>query len=326
MTITVYEKLTFTKRFHYVIYWLLIGLLLFFFQEFFTRISGDTELLPMRALFSFYISLIAIIIINLKMFFPTVIHECQEIISFPSENITDWVDNKILEMGTFSTPALRLFALLIIALLFATVFLLGLPYKTTLSNIIFFLILILFSAVSAHAVYGVGKLLGLLPHLVNYPISPPFYLSKHSSISLLASFYSRTTFGALGVVISLFLIVWQTPYGFAPLLIGWLIFVSFLPLALFLWTFLQVHILMKRIKQTSIRTISERIQSQLNLNLENPDKHLADELEKLMKIQDMVEKMSEWPIAFDGIAALVASIVFPTANIALSMLGLFNGS
>ena len=98
---TIYEKLIFIKRIHYVIYWILVGILLFFLQEIFTRISGDTSFLIMRALFSFYISLIAIIIINLKLFFPTVIQGCEEIISFPSESTADWINNKIIEMGTF---------------------------------------------------------------------------------------------------------------------------------------------------------------------------------------------------------------------------------
>lgn len=322
---TIYEKLIFIKRIHYVVYWVLVGLLFFILQEIFTRISGDTNFLIMRALFGFYLSLIAIIIINLKLFFPTVIQGCDEIINFPSENTSDWVNDKIIEMGTFSTVAVRFFAILLVSLIITTVLLLGLPYKSTLSNIVFLLTLVPFSIVSAHAVFGVAKLLGLLPGLVRYPITPPFYLSKHPAIGLLSSFYSRTTISAIGVVLALFLIVWQTPYGFDPLLIGWLIFVSFLPLALFLWTFYQIHILMRRIKHVSIKLINNRVQEQLNLVLENSDKNSADELEKLMKIQDMVEKMREWPFALDGTIALMASIIFPAANIALGVFGIFNG-
>jgi len=316
---TIYEKLMFTKRLHYIPFWFMIGAILFLQQEIIARVFGETQLFILRILISFYVSVAAIFIISLKNLFTRVAVELKTVIKFPLPHEI-WRQQKVDKLGTFSTLTVRWFLLIIILSFTATVLWLGVPYHSTIPNVVFILSLQPFLITGAHKVYGVWELLKTLKEIVNCPLKTPFYLSRHPAVMLLANFYSRASVYALIIVFLLALCVWFNPYGLTPALIGWWLFTSTLPVMLFIWSFIQLHTLMQRIKQENVKIINNQIQDSLQALQDKPTKDGAERLAIFMSIQNMAEKMSEWPFSYQGITTFLATFLFPIINFGLTFL------
>ena len=319
---TIYEKLIFPKRLHYVPFWFMAGGILFVQQEIIARAFGETELLIVRLLISFYVSVVAIFVISLKNLFIKVGKKLENIIELPLP-AEIWVQQRVTKLGTFGTLTVRVYILVLMLSFTATILWLGVPYNTIIPNLDFILSLQLFIITSAHMIYGEVELLKALKEIVRSPLKAPFYLSKHPAIMLLAKFYSQASFYALIIVCILALCVWYNPYSLTPMLVFWWLFTSTLPVMLFMWTFIQLHALMVRIKRESLKIINKQIQDSLQEIQDKSTPEEADKLAKFMSMQDMVEKMPEWPFSFQGIATFLVTFLFPMINIGLTVLGVF---
>ncbi len=321
---TIYERTMVTKKFHYIPYWLTVGVLLFAQQELIAKIFKETELLPIRILVSFYVSVSAIFMINLKNIFVHVIEQIGELFEFPGSQ-DSWLENKINEFGSpekFSI-ATRVYFVVFHLGFTITVLSLGIPYKSWVSDIDFLITLQFFLFTSAHMVYGVAILLKILAEIVNFPLKRmPFYFSRHPGILVLARFYSRASLYSLAIVIILALCVWFNPYGLFSALIFWWLFTSVIPIILFIWTFIQSHTLMLRIRDKSLSLISQQIQECLDLVQKGASKDDVERLAKLMGIQDMASEMSIYPVGIEGATTFIVTFFYPVVNIAFTIYGM----
>ncbi len=313
----VYEDLVFFHQKHFIPFWIAVGILLFLQQEIITRVFGETQLLSLRILISFFVSIAAIIFVDLGNRFRSMMESVNAIVKFPNNDVDGWIDQKIDDFGTLNNMIVRIVILFIVVGFEITVLSLGLPYNSTIANIDFLLSLLPPLIIGGHLIYSGIGLLFILDQIVLFPLKNLFFINKHPSVINLSRFYYRSAIYALFVVFWLSLCVWQNPYGFTFALLIWIVSISFIPLFLFIWMASRIHQFMHRIKQNNILIINNQVQNSLNTFVNKTSKDSASKLETLMKIQKMVESMHEWPFSFQGISTLIATIIFPMVNIVI---------
>jgi len=107
-------------------------------------------------------------------------------------------------------------------------------------------------------------------------------------------------------------------------MIAWMIVTAFFPLAMFLFSLLQIHKLLSQIRQYNLELINQQIQTAYNCLATTLSKDTAEQLSQLMDVQNKVGKMPEWPLALEGITTLAVTIVIPIVQIAISVFGVFS--
>ena len=316
---SIYRRLTLTNRIHYTLYWLLVGLLIFIQQELIVRLTGETDLAALRFLISIYISLAAIFTINMEDIFSRVIRNLVEIIDFPIE-YDRWTNDRVIVATTLKSKSAKASVLALMIGFTATVIWLGLPYESTVANINFIITLQPFLIASALMIFSVLSLLYYLRELVGYPLKAPFFWSKHPAVMLLANCYSRASAYALVIVLWLALSVTQNPYGFHAALLFWWLFTAIIPLFTFLWSSAKIHEIMRNIKQESVRTINQQLQDSFEASRRGPSLEQIEKQTGLMTMQNLAEKMPEWPISTQGIATFLATLFYAVLSFGATIL------
>ncbi len=138
----VYEDLVFFHQKHFIPFWIAVGIILFLQQEIIARISGETQLLTLRILISLFVSIAAIIFIDLGNRFRSMMESVNTIVKLPNNDVDGWINQKIYAFGTLNNMSVRIFILFIVVGFVITVLFLGLPYNSTIANIDFLLSLL----------------------------------------------------------------------------------------------------------------------------------------------------------------------------------------
>jgi hypothetical protein len=225
----VYEDLVFLHQKYFIPFWIAVGIVLFLQQEIIVRISGETQLLSLRILISLFVSIAAIIFVDLGNSFRSKMESVNVIVKFPNNNVDCWIDQKIDCFGTFNNMSVRIFILFIVIVLLILVLSLGLPYNSTFANIDFLLSLLPPIIIGSHLIYGGIGLLFILSQIVYFPLKNLFFITKHPSVINLSRFYYRSTIYGLFMVLLVSLCIWQSPYGFTFALLALLVIISFIP-------------------------------------------------------------------------------------------------
>lgn len=180
---------------------------------------------------------------------------------------------------------------------------LGLPFKSTLLNVlamIGFEVIVFFGGQS---VYTTLADLNLLREFAS--ISPrtgflttfPLRLQEFSTI-----YYLNSSFHILLIYVTLLLMVFRGPYPVSFILMALLVTVALLPTTYILYFVYQIHMIMISIKQKNLETLDRKIGDYWKTHFEKAD--LSNEetecLGKLLELRMKIQHMSEWPWDIPG--------------------------
>ncbi len=150
-------------------------------------------------------------------------------------------------------------------------------------------------------------------------MSLPFFMLPHTSILRLQSLFSSAALMVSAFYAALVIAEWQGPYGLVPLTLIWLVGLAFYPVTLFLWSFFELHYLLREIKLRQIKAINAEVVAALNKVLREHKNEDADYLDKAMGIQGRIRDMHEWPIEGEVIAAFLLTLVPAVTQIIISV-------
>lgn len=148
----------------------------------------------------------------------------------------------------------------------------------------------------------------------------PFCFIPHPAILDLQRYYNFVGMMlSIGYALLIFGI-WQGPYGVVRLLQGWLAVLAFLPLSLFIWSFIQVHVLLRKIKYAHLASANvevERAWQQVQTTRRLEDTEL---LLKNLDVQSRVQAAHEWPINFSGGVTLLIALLTAATQLIISLI------
>ena len=317
----IYERIILFKRVHYFVYYHLVGIIIFLLEELSLRALGETSLLPIRLIViygGFTVFPIAAIYLSRRLRF--ILNKIRSSIVPPSINNYElWVSKKIDDFFSFKYWPIRISVLLIGTAVLVTILSMQKPFPTILPNIIVYISILPIVYVGSHGYYFVIAILHFLSRLVRYPINVPFFRIQSVEIKYIQNFYFRTSLLILLIYFYIVFTAWQSPFGFSEPVLFWLSILGFCPLAMFLWSFFQIHVLMSRIKQIYLDVCTEKIQ----IAIKELDKKMTtsgvDKLLKLMEVQGKVEKLPEWPVNINSTVTFIITLTLPALNLVLDV-------
>jgi hypothetical protein len=242
---SIYEKWILFKRPHYIVYYVLIGTLAFFVQELLLRVLGDSSWLLFRILLVYWsFTFIPIILVYFSHRFQFTLGKTRSFLIPPNTNdYGSWVLQKNDDFFSFKSWPIRISVLILGTLIMATVLSFPKLYPDVISNVIIYLTVLLGIFLGSHGVYFTFAILSFLSQFVKYPMNVPFYTTHNEELKLIQGFYFKAALVVLFCYSYVILMAWSTPFKFSEPVMFWLLFLSFCPLGLFLWSYFQIHIL-----------------------------------------------------------------------------------
>jgi len=320
--LSTYERIIPFKSIPYWLFWMLVGVLAFVSSEIIIRAYNEKRLLP----FLLLRSIISVAWAGFPITLTWLSHRFYDTIRFASDvfwsdaaEFEEWLERRHRRIFTFQSGASKLIALLIGISVTVTYSIGGLPLENPLPKFFFVITGTLLSIMGGHTAYIIIDLLATLVELVRRDVQIPFFRLPHPAITGLQNYYSVAALIMTAGYSSLVIAGWQSPYGLSnPAVITWLSILAFFPLALFILSSFQIHLLMSKVKESQLEMVNEQVQSLFRKVSSKTGAKTYDQLEKAMAIQTKIQNLPEWPLSFASIfgflitaATAIIQVVIP---------------
>jgi len=319
--LTIFEKLIVPRRLPYWCFWPLVGLTVYAFGEFLFWITSEpTSYLWVRVhigIFSFTTSAIPMTHISIADNFYNITQRTLMPLAENREKMKCLINTAYRITFTTLTRGSVLVVLLITISASITIINQGIPFASTVLNNLALLAFIIIASFCGKALYVTIAMLYWLRRLVRQPMASTFFLINSEGISDLQWLYFRLGFLITLLYTLLGVAVWAGPYGFNPLLLGWLTALALYPISLFIVSVILIHRMIKVLKAKQIIAVSrlvDDISKRILCNDSLNNISLSDTLLTLMDIQARLQGMKEWPI---GIPGFLPFLVPPLVQIIL---------
>lgn len=320
-----YEKINPFKIIPYWMFWIFIGVLAFSSSEAIIRAFDEKRFLPfiaLRIIMSIVWAGFPIILTWMSHNFFNAMHYASDVFWKNTVEFTEWLEERQIRIFTFRSGYSKLIAVFIGISVTLTYSLNGMPLQNTLPIIYFLTTGTILAIMGGQTAYVVIDLLVTLAELIKKDAQIPFFRLPHPAITRVQNYYATAALFSTAGYISLVVAGMQSPYGlFHPGVITWLSVLAFFPLALFVLSSYQIHVLMVRIKQSQLEMVNDQIQKLFLLNSRKSGIKTYDQLEKAMNIQTKIQSMPEWPLSLTSIfsflvtaATAIIQIVIPLIN------------
>jgi hypothetical protein len=310
-----YERLT-LKKLNYWLFWPLLGVIGFLLGELLINIFADRHFLITQLLFGLGVGILPLSFIGFSHSLQKVILQISRFFWDDEDEFLDWLENRIQRCFTLRFWPSRLVTGSVIVLGSGTVLFLGLPFKTTLLNILAYIGFSFVLIICGQIMYMISDSLIILRELINRPIKIPFYFLPHPAINELQNHYMMLSFFTIVTYIILVISIWQGPYGINIEMQVWLTVLAIYPISILFWVFSSVHKLMKRIKFANIEIINAKIQIALHTISEKKE---IEVLDSLMDVQRKVQSLPEWTINISGGVTFIISVLTLIAQIMITV-------
>jgi hypothetical protein len=232
-----------------------------------------------------------------------------------------WLAARSERMFTLRTSGARLVVAIMTISSVATTIAIGLPYHSFLSNALLVIGLLTLAIMGSQGAYIILGAIVTLGEIVRRPIyKVPFFLLPHPAITGLYNFYLAIATAAALTYGMFALAAWQSPYGLSSGVLTWLYIAGFFPLSMFIWSFFQFRILVRKVKLEQIGQINQYIQTVLERFQTNVSKEDVEALDQMMEVQKKVQDLREWPFSLGSMLTLLVTLVLPIAQIAFEVL------
>jgi hypothetical protein len=290
-----YAKPIISKKIPYWLQWPLIGLITFITHQILVYYFNERDYFLTSAFLSIFICLLPIIYaVGPVAFFDSV----KPLIPIIDEKLgfDRWLHTRIERIFTFKSTYSRILTITVVIAGAITVNITEPLYTSNATKIFDFSAFILLLFICGQGAYVALDLIVSIKEIVNMPLVMSFYAKQSSIIKHIQRYFYFLTIKVTLIYAMLAIAVWAGPYGLNRAMQAWLIVLSLYPIGMFLWFFFQIHVLMLNIKQSQIIMANKEVQKLWGQVVRGDKFDVADDLTKMMDIQDRVEKFKEWPI------------------------------
>ena len=315
-----YERVVPHKRIPSWLFWLILGwLILLPSSQIIGNKFGITHLRLARTIGAIAAPFLPVAYIWLHHSYRRTMNGLSKILWQDREEYSDWLKGREETIFTFVRPPSKLFTLAVLVATALTTILSDLGYTSTSHQIFLTLWIFPILFLCSHGTYILFALLAELFRTVRRPAKIPFLMLPHPSIIDLQNFFSN---GALVFTILFILLTIAFYDAFQTNIVGiiWLSIISLYPLSLFLWSILQVHVLMKKIKEEQYRNISEEVEDVIATVYNTNEKRTVPRLEVLKEAQNKVKELPVWPINLRGVFTLIVTLLLPLSQLIVTIL------
>lgn len=314
-----FESIILIKKIPYWLYWLIIGTTGFIFGEFLFNYLGEQPFIIDRVIGAYTITIIPILNIWLFYSFRKTLKEIINSVWERDEAAESWLQERESRIFTLRQLPAKLVTGFIVISGLITIAMLGLPFRSTTTNIlgvIAFTVLLWFCG---QTLYISFDLLVTLRDIVNKPTDVPFMLLPNPAVSKLQTYYSTAALTITFLYTSLVVAIWQGPYGINTVMLIWLTVLAFYPTSMLVWSFTQIHTLIRNIKHSHLKIINDEIQKNLRRISKSNSVDDVDRLDKLIKIQGEVSSIKEWNFAFGNSITFVLTSLAGVIQVIISI-------
>jgi hypothetical protein len=301
-----YEKISKKK---YWITWTIIGVSGFLLGEIILRLFEEKRYLITQLFFPAIIIIFPIAITYIKDEFIKLTFSLKDVFWECEEQYEKWINKKVKNIFSLERwPAIIATTLLVIFEILSIIYL-GLPFNHNIVNWIALISLSLPLTFCSHSAYLFFLLTFSLIELANRDGKIPFLLLSFPPIRNIQSFYSRVTIMVIAAYGFLLIMIWTSPYSFVLMTQVWLGILALYPVGFLICTFIYSHKIMVKIKDDQTQQVNNLIKSVTN-NIESSVsiRNLL-KINKLLELQNKVQKMKEWPINMEFSLTFFATLL-----------------
>jgi hypothetical protein len=246
-----------------------------------------------------------LVIIPLSRSFQQSLDPLRSLLWNDESEFRSWVNHR--ERRIFGIS--HIFPISVIAAIFGgswlTLLYYGLPVHGTIGTVLGVILSMPYLFTCGRGAYLVLALLLTLRELSNRPISSHASSSLHYETAALYDYYiSWGLIASIGYII-LAVGIWFSPYGLNTGMVYWLSFLGLYPLALFAWSTLRVHNIMKNAK---VRVTDKTNEAARGVNDGSRCYSTLDDLYRLSAVHWRIQQQKEWPMDLQSVGPLLAAI------------------
>jgi len=302
-----YKKLNPFRKIPYWVFWLSLGTTSYFLGDLLIRLFNERGFFVTQMFFAGCAGTFPIVIEGFSQRFQETMRSLSAILWNDKTQFEEWLTEHTIRLFTLSSWPARIITSGVTLLALATVFLLGMPFRSTILNCFALFGFVLLLIICGQGVYMLLSLLITIRQITHRQPNVPFYRLPHPAITELSDQCALASL-LIGIAyIALVIAISQGPYGFSVEMQSWLAALAFFPISMFFWSLIQVRTLMRNVKQSQLDIINAEIERNLQRVLNGEELEVVQRLEKVMEIQSRIQAIQEWPIAAQGAVAFIVT-------------------
>ncbi len=317
-----YESIIFWKKIPYWLFWLIVGwIILIGGSQVLSMYFGKNHLPTTRLIAGFAAPVLPVIYIWLHKKYKIIMQGLTKILLGSKKGFLEKFSIDEDRIFTFHKLPAKLFTGSILVATITTILVSDLNFISTAHRLYFILWITPVLFLCSHGCYILFALLANLYFVVRIPAKVPFLMLPHPAISELQSYFSKTAIAISLLYILLALAFYET-FQLQPVGVIWLSILGMYPSSLFVWSIIQIHELLRGIKQKQYQEIGAEIDKTLKVVLSNNKINDVNRLDKLIDIQKKIQSMPEWSINFQSIFTFTFTFLTAAGQIVVSVLSL----
>jgi hypothetical protein len=231
-----------------------------------------------------------------------------------------WITNYI-EQNMFSVrnKYVWIVTIIITSLILVTVLVTGIPFKSPAIKVLSFIGLFVPAFCAGQGAFLIISSLYLLWKLSDFPVKPNYYYVVSAS-PFKHLYYAYNIFSVIimvGYALTA-LLMWQSPIGFHPIFIWFLVFVSLFPLSLLVLSNILIRRIQNLVHAKFLVRINKMFETALTKLEESPTIENLEYVKKLLEIQQNIDKVKLFPIDIQNITVFFASTILPVIQFSLT--------
>lgn len=313
-----YDDFAIVRRLPYWINWILIGAIYHLIVTVVFILIGSNVLPNARGILTIVVvSGLPIAITKFRNYFPQAFENLKNVID-TQEDYSVWIERSTGLIFSLRNRSIILTFLITDIVIIAVVLLLNTPFSQVeiIWGILYLQPLVV---IGGHAVHIVIRLVMFLYSVSHADLRVPFNMPSNLSIQSAYRYYSQLSIVAFLLYGFHYLSFIFTSYAITVPIMIWMTFIGFFPFVLFVYSTIQIHVLMNRIKNFHILQVNNEIQKVFESLKKEISQNDAETLEVLMKIQKNLESSRVWPINIDSFIMLIITLSAPLVQLTVTI-------
>jgi hypothetical protein len=235
------------------------------------------------------------------------------------EGTNVWLEQQEQAIFSFRNRYVILASIIVEVAILAVVLRLNLPFDRSvlIAVLIYFQPIVI---VGGHAIYLVTRVVLFFRELSSSPIDVDFYLPAEIALKGLYQFSSGISFVGMMLYLAHLVSFLFSPYWNSIPIGVWLIFIGSFPAVLFIFPYSNLRHLGRRAKHVHLKNLSEQLNIAFGSFKSDQSKDKIEVIEKLISIQEAIERSTDWYKDLDGYIKLIVTLLPLTLQITLIIL------
>jgi len=315
---TPFEKLVFVRKAPYWLFWIVLGSIIFITGEIMIIFFKESHFLVFQILCCLGVAILPVINVLLHKQFIRLKNRIRPMFETSDDEWDLWVSHQEVQVFTLKNANSKFIVGTFIALSCFTVWYLGIPFISMPLSLFTVLAMLIFFFICGMTLHITIKLLIFLKELSDLKVDVPFLMLPSIELTNIQRFYSAISIFIAISYISAVFIIWFGPYGFNPQTLSWLSFSALLPITVFIWSYLHIHLIRHKVKISFVQVVNQYVNIALQSLEKNNEKDQVEKLDLLISLQFKVQGIKEYPFEIGGLVTFILTTLIAIIQFALS--------